>query len=379
MHVVGNTCETYIRELLRRAYSVRYMDRRVKKRPCEIANAKSHRVFDPSTPFLHNMPVSICKEDLPKLAGIDFDGSRVHEYVMSWKADGVRKILGFIQTTDDQPLAFALDGNGSFSTIDIEVPLESYNGTILEVEFVGDRCLIFDVVLCYGVNVYNLQYPVRIGVAVHWLNSFAEYLKTSRTQRPRLSNRKSGGNNCLTYPGVDFSTIVQTGKYTLRVKELFQVQQLKQLPCAWDYPTDGLIWTSVCGNNVYKWKPLHRITIDLKVLPPYQSADSLSYVIPHGFYDPRLAKYRTHSGQYKLSCRFKGMDFWFTSLDVFSNGLPSPTAGEIYEFEWVNGAWLAVKPRPDKPQPNNLLTVCRTINNIEEAIDRTTLESGIFE
>lgn len=139
-------------------------------------------------------------------------------------------------------------------------------------------------------------------------------------------------------------TIIRTtsAPFEIRVKTMYPLERISDLPSTFDYETDGLVFTPVnepvrsgTHETMFKFKPTERITIDfqLKNKRGLYVAERCGLVLKSRLQEP------------------------FDHPD-----------GTIVECGFHEGMWRVEKIRTDKTYPNNSRTYARTCINIQEDI-----------
>jgi mRNA guanylyltransferase len=249
-----------------------------------------------------------------------------HPYVVSPKADGERFLLVAI---GDRSVLI----NRAFEETDIKFRFKknAFEGTILDVEKIGKRILVFD---AYQVN--------------------GEVIKDKG-----LDERLERATSLV-------KSVLKTSKDPLKIemKPVFERNELeKALNTDFGYETDGLIFTPKdeparigTHETMFKWKPLEKNTVDFQVVP---SIREMIY-------------------GYDLYVQEHGKKICEVSVPqnlVEPHWRPIMDAGKdqclILECEYIQGEpnfWRPIGIRRDKTMPNARRTFQRTLVNIEEDI-----------
>lgn len=321
-----------------------------------ICKVKLSNFYFPGT-----LPISLDRKSIPLLYG--FSKVTHSEYTLSYKADGYnggRYFLGFLEF-NSSPLVFIVDRNFSITYLTVfSVHHDAFKGTLFDIEILRthdgkDLILIFDTLCVHGNSVQEKYYPIRMDVARAFLNLLPETKKISCDK----------DTHSFTYSS-NFKDSISTfsDKYHIKVKKLYYPQALPFMTGT-IYPDDGRIWTSTTTpysvfrsnpHSILKWKPQHEITIDF-YLHTKQTTD---WKLPSQFHIS--PKFRSQHGNYYLYTQQNRTFFLIAKLL-----LDSKTESGIYEFSW-NSQWVLKQRRFDKSKPNQLETVVRTIENIEENI-----------
>jgi len=249
-----------------------------------------------------------------------------HPYVVSPKADGERFLL--VALGDRSVLI-----NRAFEETDIKFRFkkDAFEGTILDVEKIGKRILVFDAYQVNGEIIKNKDLDERLEMATSLVKSV---LKTSKDP------------------------------LKIEMKPVFERNELeKAIKTDFGYETDGLIFTPKdeparvgTHETMFKWKPLEKNTVDFQVVPSIREMD-------YG-YD----LYVQERG--KLLCEAR------VPQDLVEpHWKPIMDAGKdhclILECEYIQGEvnfWRPIGIRRDKTMPNARRTFQRTLVNIEEDI-----------
>jgi len=255
-----------------------------------------------------------------------------HPYVVSPKADGERFLL---VTLGDRSVLI----NRAFEETDIKFRFKknAFEGTILDVEKIGNRILVFD---AYQVN--------------------GEIIK-DRGLDERLERATSL-----------VKSVLKTSKDPLKIemKPVFERDELeKAMKTDFGYETDGLIFTPKdeparvgTHETMFKWKPLEKNTVDFQVVPSTRMHDCRQEMI-YG-YDLYVQEHGKKICEGRLP-----QDL------VEPHWRPIMDAGKdhclILECEYIQGEvnfWRPIGIRRDKTMPNARRTFQRTLVNIEEDI-----------
>lgn len=269
-------------------------------------------------------PISVERRHFGQLNG--------HPYVVSPKADGERFLL---VTLGDRSVLI----NRAFEETDIKFRFKknAFEGTILDVEKIGNRILVFD---AYQVN--------------------GEIIK-DRGLDERLERATSL-----------VKSVLKTSKDPLKIemKPVFERDELeKAIKTDFGYETDGLIFTPKdeparvgTHETMFKWKPLEKNTVDFQVVPSTRMHDCRQEMI-YG-YDLYVQEHGKKICEGRLP-----QDF------VEPHWRPIMDAGKdhclILECEYIQGEvnfWRPIGIRRDKTMPNARRTFQRTLVNIEEDI-----------
>lgn len=318
-----------------------------------------------SMAFPGGQPVSLSRTLLQRVSGhcTGTDEKSYLEYALSYKADGQRMLLGFL-ATEDAHVCFSMDRTGTLARLSLVMPPTLYEGTLFDVEVVGDTIVVFDCACVYGNVCVDQFYPKRLELARHALASGLSIRHTIGAVVP---------SSPYAYPSKFDDIVLHTGHWKLKVKTVFYASSIKFLPDTWFLPEDGFIWTLTTAPffvrggrpfTVLKWKPLTRITIDFLVghCDSHLQPTPVPHVAPmYQLVRPQERGLFTVDGHNTV---------WFSFIDT------TVTSG-IYECSWDHVAheWQIVLPRPDKTRPNTLSTVVKTIENIADCISREDLNT----
>ena len=246
--------------------------------------------------------------------------------MVSPKADGERFLL--VALGDRSVLI-----NRAFEETDIKFRFkkDAFEGTILDVEKIGKRILVFDAYQVNGEIIKNKDLDERLEMATSLVKSV---LKTSKDP------------------------------LKIEMKPVFERNELeKAIKTDFGYETDGLIFTPKdeparvgTHETMFKWKPLEKNTVDFQVVPSIREME-------YG-YD----LYVQERG--KLLCEAR------VPQDLVEpHWKPIMDAGKdhclILECEYIQGEvnfWRPIGIRRDKTMPNARRTFQRTLVNIEEDI-----------
>jgi len=255
-----------------------------------------------------------------------------HPYVVSPKADGERFLL--VALGDRSVLI-----NRAFEETDIKFRFKknAFEGTILDVEKIGNRILVFDAYQVNGEIIKDRGLDERLERATALVKSV---LKTSKDP------------------------------FKLEMKPVFERDELeKAIKSDFGYETDGLIFTPKdeparvgTHETMFKWKPLEKNTVDFQVVPSTRMHDCRQEMI-YG-YDLYVQEHG------KKICEAR------VPQDLVEpHWRPIMDAGKdhclILECEYIQGDvnfWRPIGIRRDKTMPNARRTFQRTLVNIEEDI-----------
>ena len=255
-----------------------------------------------------------------------------HPYVVSPKADGERFLL--VALGDRSVLI-----NRGFEETDIKFRFKknAFEGTILDVEKIGNRILVFDAYQVNGEIIKDKGLGERLERATALVKSV---LKTSKDP------------------------------FKLEMKPVFERDELeKAMKTDFGYETDGLIFTPKdeparvgTHETMFKWKPLEKNTVDFQVVPSTRMHDCRQEMI-YG-YDLYVQEHGKKICEGRLP-----QDL------VEPHWRPIMDAGKdhclILECEYIQGEvnfWRPIGIRRDKMMPNARRTFQRTLVNIEEDI-----------
>jgi hypothetical protein len=252
--------------------------------------------------------------------------------VVSPKADGERFLL--VALGDRSVLI-----NRAFEETDIKFRFKknAFEGTILDVEKIGNRILVFDAYQVNGEIIKDRGLDERLERATALVKSV---LKTSKDP------------------------------FKLEMKPVFERDELeKAIKSDFGYETDGLIFTPKdeparvgTHETMFKWKPLEKNTVDFQVVPSTRMHDCRQEMI-YG-YDLYVQEHG------KKICEAR------VPQDLVEpHWRPIMDAGKdhclILECEYIQGDvnfWRPIGIRRDKTMPNARRTFQRTLVNIEEDI-----------
>ena len=255
-----------------------------------------------------------------------------HPYVVSPKADGERFLLVVL---GDRSVLI----NRAFEETDIKFRFKknAFEGTILDVEKIGNRILVFDAYQVNGEVIKDRGLDERLERATALVKSV---LKTSKDP------------------------------FKLEMKPVFERDELeKAIKSDFGYETDGLIFTPKdeparvgTHETMFKWKPLEKNTVDFQVVPSTRMHDCRQEMI-YG-YDLYVQEHG------KKICEAR------VPQDLVEpHWRPIMDAGKdhclILECEYIQGDvnfWRPIGIRRDKTMPNARRTFQRTLVNIEEDI-----------
>jgi len=246
--------------------------------------------------------------------------------MVSPKADGERFLLVVLR---DKTVLI----NRAFEETDVKFRFkkDAQEGTILDVERIGKKILVFDAYQANGEIIKDQHLDERLHKATIIVKGI---LKTSKDP------------------------------FKIEMKPVFERKDVdKAITTDFGYETDGLIFTPKdeparigTHETMFKWKPLEKNTVDFQVVPSIREME-------YG-YD----LYVQERG--KLVCEAR------VPRDlVESHWIPIMDCGKgqclILECEYIQGEpnfWRPVGIRRDKTMPNARRTFQRTLVNIEEDI-----------
>ena len=249
-----------------------------------------------------------------------------HPYVVSPKADGERFLLVAI---GDRSVLI----NRAFEETDIKFRFKknAFEGTILDVEKIGKRILVFDAYQVNGEIIKNKGLDERLEMTASLVKSV---LKTSKDP------------------------------LKIEMKPVFERSELeKAIKTDFGYETDGLIFTPKdeparigTHETMFKWKPLEKNTVDFQVVPSIREMiyGYDLYVQEHG---KKICEARVHQNLVE--------PHWRPIMDAGKDQCL------ILECEYIQGEpnfWRPIGIRRDKTMPNARRTFQRTLVNIEEDI-----------
>jgi len=229
--------------------------------------------------------------------------------------------------------------NRAFEETDIKFRFKknAFEGTILDVEKIGNRILVFDAYQVNGEIIKDKGLGERLERATALVKSV---LKTSKDP------------------------------FKLEMKPVFERDELeKAMKTDFGYETDGLIFTPKdeparvgTHETMFKWKPLEKNTVDFQVVPSTRMHDCRQEMI-YG-YDLYVQEHGKKICEGRLP-----QDL------VEPHWRPIMDAGKdhclILECEYIQGEvnfWRPIGIRRDKMMPNARRTFQRTLVNIEEDI-----------
>lgn len=355
------------------------------------------------------------------------------EYLICEKTDGVRYFLFVASGT-----TFFIDRNYEIYKRNMHVPMkEDLNKhqqlTLLDGELVEDVIyneemgieekkfvyLIYDGLYIHRKNITNLSYLDRLK---HVYNEVIVPLKQYRTKEAKSTERISikttsllsdKKNNILMIDKTngkqpenentivddisdssDDFTVDQEYLIEIYLKDFYTVDKInvlikimKKLP----HPSDGIIFTPlydpyVTGNcyTLLKWKPLNLNTVDFGILPIYDKDK-----IPNNFelfisirgmrssYNCYLAPYGDIFKQLLELALQNKIHHQIIECYYVANNICSIRKDEHAVETIVEGGWVAQKIRFDKTIPNDIKTINKVIQSIQDNITLETLISEI--
>lgn len=329
------------------------------------------------------MPLSVCRQDLPLL-----QGTMDHfftEYVVSFKADGVRKLMATWTLSNGQSVLFVLERDRTIRMLNLPFPAQAFAGTIMDVEFIASHntFLLFDLFTLCGNKVFHETYYHRL----HFARAFLEFVALSVPSVTKVPNAVYPGAAQSAQSANSILTFTKHSSVKLAVKTIFFASAVKLMrQIEWPYPSDGLVWTRVNKTlifkktrtqDVFKFKPADRITLDFKFDSPvlcssicHASSKWPKLKVPTKFY--KTVPNATAS----LLTVHDGRQLAFGTTRVTNVKKEPLKLGAIYECKWCreNEEWIPVTLRTDREKANNLVTIYRTIQNILENITFSELE-----
>lgn len=267
-------------------------------------------------------PVSLERKNMKNLLKYD--------YVACVKSDGVRYLLLCYQGSSyvcDRTFTF-YSVNLNLADIDTRVLLD---GELIinhdnEWQYIVHDCVY------YNKNVANNTFVIRYSNIAKFLTKFT----------------KEG------------SAFDITGK---RFYPYSQLNLLNEMTV--NYNTDGIVFIPKYKGvgmytqySMYKWKPGHLHTIDLKI----------------EMNENGIMAYAGKSGKLVLYASVaKGTPEETEFVNTLSKNCPDFICGSIVECSYINETFVPLKVRPDKLFPNSIYTIEKTIINIQENITITEL------
>jgi hypothetical protein len=255
-----------------------------------------------------------------------------HPYVVSPKADGERFLL--VALGERSVLI-----NRAFEETDIKFRFKknAFEGTILDVEKIGNRILVFDAYQVNGEIIKDKGLGERLERATALVKSV---LKTSKDP------------------------------FKLEMKPVFERDDLeKAMKTDFGYEADGLIFTPKdepahvgTHETMFKWKPLEKNTVDFQVVPSTRMHDCRQEMI-YG-YDLYVQEHGKKICEARVPQELVE-PHWRTIMDTGKDHCL------ILECEYIQGDvnfWRPIGIRRDKMMPNARRTFQRTLVNIEEDI-----------
>jgi hypothetical protein len=243
-------------------------------------------------------PVSIERRHFPLL--------EKQPYFVCEKTDGTRNLLVSFGRG-----VFLVDRSFVSTPIKVRVPKD----TILDGELVTTRdgkklFMVYDAVRVKGEDLTKKPLDVRLETARKVVKSII----------------KTAGAEC-----------------EVRVKTMWPLTNIRDMPTEFEYETDGLVFTPVnepirtgTHETMFKWKPRERITIDFAIM-----------------------------GGKNLYVQEKGIPYLESELH---RPVQIPD-GTIVECGYGQSGWFVEKIRTDKTYANNRRTYFRTLINMRESIE----------
>lgn len=238
-----------------------------------------------------------------------------HDYFMSWKADGIHIILnidsnGVVQLLNEQNHAIITDKTTKLKSTRWEGEWIAEQGEVWAFDFILPK----------------LNYKERMEQGItYW--------------KPKQQKQ-------FLWDGIKISSTI-----TLRWKPSNLVTQIKQYLLDLEktkLPWDGLIFThSEQPTQILKWKPIFKQTVDVYI---YQGKPWLKQFMKHGSalcphkqkgYYPRLWNYSEVSKQ-------EPNIFWDDKTTIINHN------EEIWEVQWKQNRWVAMKRRQENKEPQLL-------------------------
>jgi hypothetical protein len=255
-----------------------------------------------------------------------------HPYVVSPKADGERFLM--VALGDRSVLI-----NRAFEETDIKFRFKknAFEGSVLDVEKIGNRILVFDAYQVNGEIIKDRGLDERLERTTALVKSV---LKTSKDL------------------------------LKLEMKPVFERDELeKAINTDFGYDTDGLIFTPKdeparvgTHETMFKWKPLEKNTVDFQVVPSTRMHDCRQEMI-YG-YDLYVQEHGKKICEARVPQELVE-PHWRTVMDAGKDHCL------ILECEYIQGDvnfWRPIGIRRDKTMPNARRTFQRTLVNIEEDI-----------
>jgi hypothetical protein len=267
------------------------------------------------------LPVSIERQHFNNLSS--------NPYWVCAKTDGVRYLMVCI-TYENKQYCILLNRKLEMFLLDIYMPSNAYNGTVLDGELVTNNqtnkyeFLVYDSVIICGEDTSKLPHSLRLGKSTHLLNNMM------------VSNRHD--------LSIHLKTFMKLNEMSIYIESI--IPNLT-------HDTDGLIFTPeneiiLTGTHktMFKWKPKAKNTVDFWVERNYKKKNS--FII-------KLCKGKT------MICLH---DHYIYVPPHIIDNLPG-----ILECSY-NGPynWQYLFERNDKTYPNSVYTMTKTLLNINEDI-----------
>lgn len=251
------------------------------------------------------------------------------KYVVSPKADGERNLL----VIKDDVMALV---NRAYEEkpIKLRCKKESKQGTILDVELIEGKILVFDAYQVNGQDVNMLPLNERLEHAEKFVKGVIK---------------------------------MTSDPIKIEMKPVFEMGDVEKAAAGkFEYETDGLIFTPVdepigwgTHETMFKWKPLKMNTIDFQVIPIRKQHDCMGY--QEDGYDLCVQERGKLICEARLPLNYAPLSL----IPILNHGAITPIIVECEYSEWY---WKPIKFRPDKTYPNSRRTFYRTIVNLEEDI-----------
>lgn len=277
------------------------------------------RLHTSAYPFPGSNPVSIERDNYQTLLQA--------QYWVCEKTDGIRYML-YIDIIDSQRVSYLINRRLDIERINVTVPDEWYNGTLLDGELTDDMVsrskvfLVFDVLAVSGKIQVNEESFIK-----RW-RFFADSIESLGYTH---------------YPKDTFAIVL---------KQFFDLKNIAQFEKYLEYirprfKTDGLILTPekqviTPGRNMkmFKWKESKNNTCDFFIKLCSNKVMAHVYDLPNK---------KLH-----FVCEIERT--------------PDMETGDVYECAYINKKWIPKIKRTDKKYPNDLNTFTKTLLNIEENI-----------
>lgn len=325
--------------------------------------------------FPGGMPVSIMRKDIPRVFGYTGNTTPPDEMVLSFKADGPnggRFFLGFL-SVQKQLVSFLVDRATTITLLPISdyVHKDAFEGTLFDIEIVdtkeGKMILLFDIMCLHGNPTTRVFYPTRVELCRKFISMISDHHTLVRVVAREKGEYASNFQDMILRLrgfGSDRAILMKT-------KKIYHAAAISNLQPPRLFKTDGFIWLNAASpylvfrevnNNLLKWKQIEEITIDFLL----ERGSRLPWTAIEGI-SPGFRIRKGNCGMVSIDDNKERILVSFIDF----NGDDG-----VHECYWDGKEWHVKQRRDDKGGvPNHLVTIRRSIRNIEENVSIDELRS----